>query len=173
MNKKIIYFSLAVLLILGGGLLFFSGGKHQQDNPTPDQSTAESTDQEVDTSDSTTFGESVSTEGDVASTNKTVVYFFWGDGCPHCEVQKPFLEDMEQKYPELEVKMYETWKDKDNAELFQEMAAAYGIQARGVPTTFIGDLNPIVGFTESMKSDMENKIKNCIEQDCIDPASKL
>ncbi len=163
MNKKVIYFGLVVLVVLGGGLLFFSGDKHQQDNPTPDQTTAEST----------TLGESVSAESEADSSGKTVVYFFWGDGCPHCAVQKPFLEEMEQKYPDLVVKMYETWKDKDNAELFQEMAEAYGIQAQGVPTTFIGDLDPVVGFTESMESDMENDIKDCIEYGCIDPASKL
>ncbi|MDZ7798708.1 MAG: thioredoxin family protein [Patescibacteria group bacterium] len=104
---------------------------------------------------------------------KVVIYFFWGEGCPHCAVEKPFLEEMEQKYPELEVKMFETWKNPDNAELFQKVAAAYGIQARGVPTTFIGDFEPIVGFADYMKEDLESKIKNCLERDCVDPGSKL
>ncbi len=171
MNKKVIYSGLVVLLILGVGLLFFSGEKHQQDNPN--QSTVKLTEKKVDQSDSDTLGKSESTEDEVDGSGKTVVYFFWGDGCPHCEVQKPFLEEMEQKYSDLEVKMYETWKNKDNVQLFQEMAEAYGIQAQGVPTTFIGDLNPIVGFNESMKADMEIKIENCLEHGCINPVSKL
>lgn len=37
-----------------------------------------------------------------------IVYFFWGEGCPYCEVQKKFLEELKQKYPRLEVKAYET-----------------------------------------------------------------
>jgi thiol-disulfide isomerase/thioredoxin len=27
------------------------------------------------------------------------VYFFWGDGCPHCEEEKQFLNEMKKKYP--------------------------------------------------------------------------
>ncbi|MDZ7611202.1 MAG: thioredoxin family protein [Candidatus Moranbacteria bacterium] len=110
-----------------------------------------------------------------ATDAKAVVYFFWGDGCPHCAEEKPFLEEMEEKYPELEVKMFETWKNPDNAELFQEMAAAYGTQARGVPATFIGDSDPIVGFgsAETTGKQIENEIKTCLEQGCIDPGSKI
>jgi thiol-disulfide isomerase/thioredoxin len=103
----------------------------------------------------------------------TVVYFFWGDGCPHCENQKPFLEEMENKYPDLEIKMFETWSDRDNAELFQEMAEAYGIEARGVPATFIGEAEPIIGYRESMNENIEQKISDCIENGCISPADKL
>ena len=104
---------------------------------------------------------------------KTTVYFFWGDGCPHCEEQKPFLEDMKNKYPELEVRMLEVYKNKENLEVFKKMAEAYGIQAQGVPATFIGDLKPVVGYTESMKGGIESKISECIKNDCIDPGTKI
>jgi thiol-disulfide isomerase/thioredoxin len=104
---------------------------------------------------------------------ETVVYFFWGVGCPHCADQKPWMEELEEKYPDLEVKMLETYKNQDNAKLFQEMAKAYGIQARGVPATFIGDSDPVVGFSERVKPSIENKIKACLNEGCIDPESKL
>ncbi|MFW5884993.1 MAG: redoxin family protein [Patescibacteria group bacterium] len=104
---------------------------------------------------------------------KAAVYFFWGEGCPHCAEEKPFLEEMEEKYPELEVKMLETYKDKENSELFQEMAAAYGTQARGVPVTFIGDTEPIVGFSERMETEIEDRIKTCLEKECVNPISKI
>ncbi len=110
--------------------------------------------------------------GQASAAEKTVIYFFWGDGCPHCAVEKPFLEEMEEKYPELEVKMFETWKNSDNAELFQKVAAAYSIQVRGVPTTFIGDFEPIVGYADYMAFDIEDKIKYCIENGCINPGVK-
>ncbi|MFW5884991.1 MAG: hypothetical protein ACOCUF_02070 [Patescibacteria group bacterium] len=106
------------------------------------------------------------------ASSKTTVYFFWGEGCPHCAEEKPFLEEMEEKYPELEVKMLETYKDKENSELFQEMAAAYGTQARGVPVTFIGDHEPIIGFSGSMEPEIESKIKTCLEEGCVDPEEK-
>ncbi len=108
----------------------------------------------------------------IEASNKTSVYFFWGDGCPYCAPAKEFLEELEEKYDNLEVKMFETWRDRDNAEIFQEMADAYGTQARGVPATFIGDNSPIFGFTDRMKSDIRNKIENCLEQGCVDPGVK-
>jgi thiol-disulfide isomerase/thioredoxin len=100
--------------------------------------------------------------------NKLVVYFFWGDGCPHCENQKPFLERMANKYPDVQVRMFETWSNKDNQNLFSEIAKAYDTQARGVPATFIGD-KFWVGFRSSMETEMEDKIKSCLENECITP----
>ncbi len=110
--------------------------------------------------------------GQASAAERTVIYFFWGDGCPHCAAEKPFLEEMEQKYPELEVKMFETWNNSDNAELFRKVASAYSIQARGVPTTFIGDFEPIVGYADYMAADMEKKIVECLENGCVDPGLK-
>ncbi len=98
--------------------------------------------------------------------NKVTVYFFWGEGCPHCSTQKPYLEEWQEKYgDEIEVKMFETWKNPDNVALFQEVAKAYGIQARGVPTTFIGERN-WVGFSSSMAPEIEQYIEYCIENKC-------
>jgi thiol-disulfide isomerase/thioredoxin len=107
-----------------------------------------------------------------SASNETTVYFFWGNGCPHCEEQKPFMEEMKNKYPGLEVKMYEAWENPQNANLFKEIANNYEIEARSVPTTFIGDFEPIVGFVEYMKFDIEEKIKFCLKEGCVDPINK-
>jgi len=37
---------------------------------------------------------------------KVVVYFFWGQGCPHCEHEKPFLESLKTKHSGFVVKKY-------------------------------------------------------------------
>jgi|AntRauTorckE6833_2_1112554.scaffolds.fasta_scaffold02105_3 thiol-disulfide isomerase/thioredoxin len=101
------------------------------------------------------------------------LYFFWGDGCPHCADQKVFLQEMKEKYPDLEILMYETWKNTGNAKALQKIAKAYGVSARGVPMTFIGDNEPFVGFSQRMEANMEDNIKYCIENTCVDPANKL
>jgi thiol-disulfide isomerase/thioredoxin len=101
------------------------------------------------------------------------LYLFWGDGFPHCTNEKVFLNEMKDKYPDLEIRMYETWKNKGNARGLQDMARAYNTTAKGVPMTFIGDFEPWVGFSSRMESDMEEKIEYCLENNCIDPASKL
>ncbi len=104
---------------------------------------------------------------------KTTLYFFWGDGCPHCEVEREFLEEMQDKYSDLEIKMYETWKDRDNAQILQEMAEAYGARASGVPMTFIGDFDPTIGFSAQMEDELEEKIEFCLEEECPDPGNKI
>ncbi|MFW6286070.1 MAG: thioredoxin family protein [Nanoarchaeota archaeon] len=100
--------------------------------------------------------------------NKITIVFFWGDGCPHCEEQKPFLEELEKKYPDkIEIKMFETWKNPENAKLFQETAKKYDTTARGVPVTFIQD-EYWVGYSKNIANEIENKIKYCIENTCVD-----
>src|SRR3989338_4120208 len=86
-----------------------------------------------------------------ASANYNVTaYFFWGDGCPHCAAAKPFLAELEQKYPELTVKDYEVWYNQENADLFVMMSNACGAQVVGVPTIFIGH-KPFIGFDSADK----------------------
>lgn len=118
-----------------------------------------------------------STENEVAYNEETdakaVMYYFWGDGCPYCASQKVYLDELKAKYPELEIRAYETWKNSSNANYFQEMAEAYGIKAQGVPATFIGDFTPFVGFSDEMKTEMERQIKFCLENTCTNPSTKI
>jgi thiol-disulfide isomerase/thioredoxin len=77
--------------------------------------------------------------------NDVTIYYFYGDGCPHCAEAKPFLEELENKYPELSIKSFETWNNKSNSELFIAMSAACGTKVVGVPTVFVGH-TPFIGF---------------------------
>ena len=90
-----------------------------------------------------------------------VVTMFWGDGCPHCAEAKPFLEGLKEKYPGMELRLYEVWYNEDNLKMMQQMAEQYGFTATGVPTTFIGD-KYWVGFSEQIGAEMETAIKELI-----------
>src|SRR3989344_9525908 len=105
----------------------------------------------------------------VFAQKKIPVYFFYGEECPHCAAAKPFLSDLEKKYPEITVKAYEVWHNKSNAQLFVSMGAACGIKATAVPTIFIGH-KPIVGFdsAERKGKEIEAGIVKCIKNDCVD-----
>lgn len=95
-----------------------------------------------------------------------IVWWFWGEGCPHCTNQKPFIEGLEIKYGDsIEVRSYDTWSDREYIPFFQEVAAMYGVEARGVPATFIGNKN-WVGFADYMALEMEAEIEKCIETIC-------
>ena len=103
--------------------------------------------------------------------NKVELYFFWGYGCPHCEKEKVFLEKLQKKYPQLVINSYEVWRNRGNALFFSHMAEAYGTKATAVPMTFIGNFEPIVGYSNDKVTGkkIEEKIKYCIEHECFNP----
>ncbi len=109
------------------------------------------------------------------SEQKVTVYLFWGTGCPHCAREKEFLKHLGDKYPRLEVKSYEVWYNKKNADFFLEMSSAYGFTPRSVPVTFVGDFPPMAGFLgEEMHGRiLEDRIRYCTERGCADPVRKL
>ncbi len=97
-----------------------------------------------------------------------VIYLFWGDGCPHCAEEKLFLEELVQHYPSVEVRSHEVWYSEENLELFTKMAAAYGFEPHGVPTTFIGDQH-WEGFSDPLRTEIEAAVAQCAASGCPDP----
>lgn len=91
------------------------------------------------------------------------IYFFWGDGCPHCAEMEPFLEELVGRYPGLEVKAFEVWKVPANQALFDAAAKVYGFEPQGVPTIFMGPYYNI-GYDKSINTDLENGVKTLLEQ---------
>ncbi|UCH25324.1 MAG: hypothetical protein JSV66_15540 [Trueperaceae bacterium] len=103
---------------------------------------------------------------------KVPIYLFWGEGCPHCAVAKPYLERLAEGDPRIELRGFEVYHNTSNQQLFREMASLYGFQARSVPTIFIGD-RYWVGFAEPLKAEMEQQLERCFELECLDPGSWL
>ena len=95
------------------------------------------------------------------------IYFFWGDGCPHCAKAKPFLEKLSHQYPNVEVRAYEVWYNEQNQVLFQRMAAAHSFEPSAVPTIFIGD-HYWVGYAEPLGVEIEAAVVSCSTVGCQD-----
>lgn len=104
-------------------------------------------------------------QAQVAPAQRAVIYFFWGDGCPHCAAAKPFLEQLTQQYPGVEVRAYEVWKSEENRALFSKMAAAYGFEPQGVPTFFLGEQH-WVGYAEQIGREIERAVQGCLASGC-------
>ena len=99
-------------------------------------------------------------EGLTYDSEKVNIYFFWGDGCPHCEEEKKFFEEIKTEYGEYyNLHMFEVWYDEDNKKLLTEMADAMGDEIKGVPYTIIGK-DSFNGFAESSKSYFIQSILN-------------
>ncbi|MHC1772391.1 MAG: hypothetical protein AB9907_11810 [Flexilinea sp.] len=97
------------------------------------------------------------------------LYFFHGDGCPHCAEEEIFLEEMTAKYGEqLVIHKFEIWKHPENIPIIEQFAKAYGFEPSGVPVTFIGH-EYWVGFSEEKKDVFENAIRDGIANGVVDP----
>ena len=99
------------------------------------------------------------------------IYFFWGDGCPHCAEEEIFLEELKKDYPQITVLDYEVWYDKDNQEILKKAADVMGFEPKGVPVTIIGE-KVWIGFREQYKAEITDAVKNCIANTCESPIEK-
>jgi cytochrome c biogenesis protein CcdA/thiol-disulfide isomerase/thioredoxin len=84
-------------------------------------------------------------------TNQTYVpvtaFYFYGDGCSHCEKVKPLIADLQTKYPELNLTRLEIYNNAENRLQLAEMSRKYGVVNPGVPLIFIGN-SALIGDTE-------------------------
>ena len=103
------------------------------------------------------------------------MHFFMSPDCPHCRAEKAFLEKLQKKYPELEIIAHRVTEEPEEARLFVRMSGAYGIKASGVPATFVGEFEPVVGFQSEATTGalIEAMVRHCSQAGCIDPAEKL
>lgn len=96
------------------------------------------------------------------------VYFFRGEGCSHCAEAEAWFQSIEEEYGSyFQVIDYETWYNRENADLMQRVAKARGEKAEGVPYIIIGNQS-WNGFTESYGSEMIERIKSEFEKDVKD-----
>jgi glutaredoxin len=95
-------------------------------------------------------------------------YFFWKEGCPHCEKEEKFFESIKDKYPDFVVKDYEVSKHKENIDLLKEVGERMNVNVTGVPFLVVGD-KYFVGFEElSSPKEIEERIKECTDKECPD-----
>ncbi|WP_051331794.1 thioredoxin domain-containing protein [Methylocaldum szegediense] len=67
------------------------------------------------------------------------VYFFWKDGCPHCEREKDFLTRWQREETRVRVRYLEISREIDNYEVFAALVRQFGIERPGVPLTVVGE----------------------------------
>lgn len=101
--------------------------------------------------------------------NPVELYFFEGQGCQHCAKMKSYLEGLRADYPNLVIRDFEVYFNKENQDLFEKMGAAYNASTNGVPTIFIGNEVIIGENYEKLK----NAVEKCSLELCSSPADKL
>jgi len=111
----------------------------------------------------------------LAADNQTVnLYFFWGNGCPHCAKEEAFLQQLTQKYPQVRVQAFEVWYNTQNQELLMKVGKTLNVDIQGVPFTIIGS-HTLSGYynDETTGLQIENYVKECLVQSCKDLIAPL
>jgi glutaredoxin len=99
--------------------------------------------------------------------NTVSIYFFWGDGCPHCAVAKPYLQSLGDNNSLIEVFSFEVYNVPENLVIFEAMTKAYGFEPRAVPTIFIGD-KYWEGFSDIIQNEIQQEVDRCLVEGCED-----
>lgn len=89
----------------------------------------------------------------IMAKEKTTLYLFFGNGCPHCADAKAYLASIQNEYPEMEVIGYEVFDDDANVNLWQSVKKALQSDSQGVPFIVIGE-RYLTGFAEYRKADI-------------------
>lgn len=109
----------------------------------------------------------------VQAKNTVNIYFFWGDGCPHCAKEKELLEYYQHKYSYIEVLDFELYSNFSNNQILSSVASILGVRVDGVPFTVIGDKS-FSGYSEVISPDqISERIEYCYNNNCPDSLAKL
>ncbi len=112
--------------------------------------------------------------GAVLAQNSVNVYFFWGQGCPHCEHEKEFLAEMAANRPEIAIKDFEVWGNSENRRILGELGKELNVDVSGVPFTVVGD-KYFIGWYDraSTGAAIEAAAATAIAQGCRDIAAPI
>lgn len=101
--------------------------------------------------------------------NNVNLYFFYGDGCPHCAKEEKFLDQLESENSNIKITRYEVWNNRDNAQLLARIGKELGIDISGVPLLIVGD-QAVPGYysAETTGKKIKGLVSNYVEYGCED-----
>ena len=100
--------------------------------------------------------------------SKVKLYFFRGEGCPHCAEAEEFFESIQEEYGQyFEIVDYETWYNEENAELLQKVGEVRDEEIGGVPYILIGNKS-WAGYAADYDEDIKAAIVSEYEKEPAD-----
>jgi thiol-disulfide isomerase/thioredoxin len=96
------------------------------------------------------------------------LYLFYGDGCPHCEKEREFLQELQAEYgDQIVIEEFEVYYHPKNSYLMKTLGQTLNLDTSGVPMLFVED-EIVVGFSsaETTGSEIRGAIKSCQQSNC-------
>ena len=86
------------------------------------------------------------------------IYLFYGDGCPYCEQEIKFLEELyHENTLEFNLYAFEVWHTKENKEFLEKVSETLNTNSDLIPMLVIGH-EAIIGFSEKTKETIKTKL---------------
>jgi thiol-disulfide isomerase/thioredoxin len=101
-------------------------------------------------------------QASIRQSGNLTVYFFYGEECPHCHNVMPFMQSLQQKYPEVNILYLEIWHNQTNQRISTTLNRELKVSRYGVPEVIVGDV----------VLDGEKEIPEKLEQAIIDQLKK-
>ena len=100
------------------------------------------------------------------------LYYFYSPTCPHCQAAAPFLEELDARWPWLELQKYPVKDNRRNARFYYETALSLGTQALSVPG-FIFCRQVLIGYdtAETTGAELARALESCREQRLTNPVA--
>ena len=100
------------------------------------------------------------------------LYYFYSPTCPHCQAAAPFLDELDARWPWLEVQKYAVKDNRKNARFYYETALSLGTQALSVPG-FIFCRQVLIGYdtAETTGAELARALESCHEQRLANPGA--
>ncbi|MEE4295010.1 MAG: thioredoxin [Wenzhouxiangella sp.] len=97
-----------------------------------------------------------------------IMYVFMSETCPHCQAQKPFLQNLDAEHQALSIEFMEVMTTDEHHDLLRAMAAAHDVRPGSVPMVFLGG-EVWVGDSEQIRSEISQTVERCLSNACADP----
>lgn len=75
---------------------------------------------------------------EISDTDTINVYFFYGENCPHCAHQEPWLKELDKR-EDVSVYLFEVSHNKDNREMFDDIASMLNTSSNYYPFTVVNN----------------------------------
>ena len=100
------------------------------------------------------------------------LHFFYAENCPKCLEEKPIIESLQQRYPQLIAKYHDVWLERESYELMELVAESQGVDFASTPVTAIGH-QVWFGYQAGLERELERAVQYCLASRCDDLVAKL
>lgn len=100
------------------------------------------------------------------------LYLFTAPGCPHCIAAQPYIEQLQQRHPDLELVEYNVWDDRKHFDLLVAVGKTVGTGSVSTPALVVGR-QVWFGFDAGIAGEVETAIERCLRQPCSDLVAQL